>query len=102
VEREAWERVSRVEVENAVALASAREDAEGLVWKAVVLKGELMEAREAREVAEEKSRGLFNAVADAERQWEVSEKGAGSTLRSSSIYRLKALSHVLPLSALHG
>jgi hypothetical protein len=32
-EREAWERVSRVEVESAAALASPRDEAEGLVWK---------------------------------------------------------------------
>jgi hypothetical protein len=46
-EREARERVSRVEAKNAMALASAREDAEGLVQKIALLEGELMEERRA-------------------------------------------------------
>jgi hypothetical protein len=46
-EREAQERVSRVETENVVVLASAREDAEGLVRKVALLEGELAEARRA-------------------------------------------------------
>jgi hypothetical protein len=37
-EREAWERVSRVEVESATALASPRDEAEGLVWKIAFLR----------------------------------------------------------------
>jgi hypothetical protein len=51
VEREAHERVSRVEAENTVALACAREDAEGIVQKISLLEGELVEARRAREVS---------------------------------------------------
>jgi hypothetical protein len=47
-ERGALERVSRVEVLNAVALASTREDAEGLVQKITLLEGELTEERWAR------------------------------------------------------
>jgi hypothetical protein len=74
MEREARERVSRVEAENTAALASAHEDAEGLVRKIALLEGELVEARRAREVAEEKSRGLSNAAANAEHRWEVFEK----------------------------
>jgi hypothetical protein len=49
-EREAWERVSRVEVENAVALASAQEDAEGLVQKIAFLECEIAEEHRAREL----------------------------------------------------
>jgi hypothetical protein len=45
VEREAWESVLRVEVENTVTLASAREDVEGLVQKIALLEGELAEER---------------------------------------------------------
>jgi hypothetical protein len=45
VEREAWERVPRMEAENATTLASAREDAEGLVQKIALLEGELAEER---------------------------------------------------------
>jgi hypothetical protein len=46
-EREAWERVSTVEVENVMALAFSREDAEGLVRKIALLEGELAEERRA-------------------------------------------------------
>jgi hypothetical protein len=42
VEREALERVSRMEAENAAALASAREDVKGFVRKIALLKGELV------------------------------------------------------------
>jgi hypothetical protein len=41
VEREALERVSRVEVENATMLASTRKDAEGLAWKVTLLEDNL-------------------------------------------------------------
>jgi hypothetical protein len=44
-EREAWERVSRVEAENTTALASTDEDAEGLVRRIALLEGGLVEAR---------------------------------------------------------
>jgi hypothetical protein len=40
VEREALESVSRVEVENVAALASARKDAEGFIQKITLLEGE--------------------------------------------------------------
>jgi hypothetical protein len=46
-EREARERESRVEVENVVSLASAHEDAEGLLRKIALLEGELAEERRA-------------------------------------------------------
>jgi hypothetical protein len=75
VEREIRERVSRVEMENIAMLASAHEDAEGLVRKIALLEGELAEARWAQDVVGEKSCVLFDAVADAEHQWKVSEKG---------------------------
>jgi hypothetical protein len=42
------------EVEITVAPASTHEDAEGLVWKVALLEGELVEARQAWEVVEEK------------------------------------------------
>jgi hypothetical protein len=74
-EREAWERVSRVEAENTVALVSTHEDVEVLVRKIAFLEDELAEARRAREVAEDKSCGLSDKAAYAEQQWEVSEKG---------------------------
>jgi hypothetical protein len=67
VEREAWERVSRVEAESAVALVSTREEVEGLVQKVTLLEGEHAKALRAREVAEENSCDLSDAVANAER-----------------------------------
>jgi hypothetical protein len=39
VESEVWERVLRVEAENAMVLASAHEVVEGLVWKVTILEG---------------------------------------------------------------
>jgi hypothetical protein len=65
-EREAQERVLRVEAENTTVLASAHEDAEDLVQKIALLEGDLVEPRRAREMAEKKSRGLTDAVGDAE------------------------------------
>jgi hypothetical protein len=59
----------------ATTLASNHEDAERHVQKIALLEGELAEARRAREVAEEKSRGLSDVVVDVEHQWQVSEKG---------------------------
>jgi hypothetical protein len=44
--------MSTVEAEDAAALASAHEDAKGVVWKIVLLEGELAAEREAREVYE--------------------------------------------------
>jgi hypothetical protein len=70
----AREKVSRVEAKSATALASDHEDAEGLVRQIALLEGELVEARRSQDVAEENSRGLSNAVADAERRWEESER----------------------------
>jgi hypothetical protein len=47
VEKVARERVSRVEAESVAMLPSAHEEAEGLVWKIILLKGELKEASRA-------------------------------------------------------
>jgi hypothetical protein len=74
VERKNHERVVRVEAENAMPLASAREDVEGLARKIALLEGEPVEVRRAQELAEENSYGLFDAAADAEQQWEESER----------------------------
>jgi hypothetical protein len=74
VEREAWERVSRVEVENATTLASAHEDVEGLARQTAFLEGELVEARQVREVIEVNSRGLSDIAVNAERWWDESER----------------------------
>jgi hypothetical protein len=67
-EWEARERVSRIEVEGAAVLASAHGEAEDLAQRVALLEGELAEARQAREAAEENSRGLSDTVTDAE-QW---------------------------------
>jgi hypothetical protein len=71
--REARERVSRVEADNAVSFY-AHEDPEGLVRKIAHLEGELVEACQARDVAEENSRGLFDMAANARHRYEVSER----------------------------
>jgi hypothetical protein len=90
VEREVWERVSRVEAENATVLAYAREDVENLVWKIALLKGELLWRsagleRWPRRIPTACSRGC-----------------PGSTLRSSTLCRPEALSCAYPLSVPHG
>jgi hypothetical protein len=51
-EREALESVSREEVENAAALASSHEDAEGFVWKITLLKDKLVAEHRAQNVSE--------------------------------------------------
>jgi hypothetical protein len=61
------------EVEDDMALAYAHEDAEGLVQKVAHLEGELVEARRAEEVAEDKFYTLSNASADDVR-WLVFSK----------------------------
>jgi hypothetical protein len=57
-------------VKNLAVLASIWEDAEGLIYKVALLDGELAEARQAREVAEEKFCSLSDASADGAR-WQV-------------------------------
>jgi hypothetical protein len=63
-----------VEVKSIMALASACKKAKGLVWRIALLEGELAEAHQDREMAEENSWGLSDAVADAKQQREESEK----------------------------
>jgi hypothetical protein len=63
-----------MEVGNAAMLASAHEDVEGLAQKIALLEAKHAVEHRACELAEEKSRGLFDMVADAERWWEVSER----------------------------
>jgi hypothetical protein len=63
-----------MEVKNATALASACEDAEGLVRKITLLEGDLAQERQARKWAEENSHGLSDVAADAKCRWEVSER----------------------------
>jgi hypothetical protein len=54
--------------------ASAHEEAEGLVQRISLLKGELAEVHQAGEMAEENSWVSSNASVDAERQQEESER----------------------------
>jgi hypothetical protein len=61
-EREAQEKVSRLEAENAVALASAREDAKGFVWMITVLEDELAAEHRAREVSERERQKQFEEL----------------------------------------
>jgi hypothetical protein len=55
------------EMESVVVLASVREDAEGLVRKVALLEGELAEARQAREVAEDKVRNMSSSSVEGAR-----------------------------------
>jgi hypothetical protein len=67
-EMEARERVSRVEMESATMLTFAHEEAKGLARRIALLEGELAESHRAREMAEENSRGLSNAMADSDQR----------------------------------
>jgi hypothetical protein len=62
-EREAWERVLRVEAKSASALASGRGEAEDLAWRMALIEGDLAEVCQARDMAEENSQGLSDAAA---------------------------------------
>jgi hypothetical protein len=62
VEREASERMSRVEAENVVVLASTHEDVEGLIRKIVLLEGELAVERQAHEVSKRERREQFEGL----------------------------------------
>jgi hypothetical protein len=52
------------EVENVTVPTFAQEDDEGLICKVALLEGELLEARRAQEVAEEKFHSSSDALAD--------------------------------------
>jgi hypothetical protein len=54
-------------MESVVVLASVREDAEGLVRKVALLEGELAEARQAQEVAEDKVRNMSSSSVEGAR-----------------------------------
>jgi hypothetical protein len=55
------------EVENVAVLASVWEDAEGFIHKVALLEGELVEARRAWELAEEKLHSSSGMLADGAR-----------------------------------
>jgi chromosome segregation ATPase len=74
-EREAWERVSRMEDESTATLASAREEIESLVQKVALLECELAEVHRDCESTKETTCGLSDEAADVERRWEESERG---------------------------
>jgi hypothetical protein len=63
-----------MEVESTVALASACGEAKDHTRRIALLKGELAEARQARDTAKENSQGLSDAAADAERRLEESKR----------------------------
>jgi hypothetical protein len=90
-EREARERVSRMEAENAAALACAHEDAEALVRKITLLEGERVEERQARELAEENSRGLSDVTTNAEHRREVPERERWDQFEELTLLQIRAL-----------
>jgi hypothetical protein len=102
MERGVQERVSRVEEESTMMLASAFEEIETLVRKITLLEGELAEVCRASKVAKETTCGLSAVAADAERWREDSERGHGISSRRSPSCRPGAPSYALPLSILHG
>jgi hypothetical protein len=61
-ERKALERMLRMEVEKATMLASAHEDAKGLVWKITLLEGELVAEHQACELSEREHREQFKEL----------------------------------------
>jgi hypothetical protein len=61
------------EAENVIVPTFVPEDAEGLICKVTLLEGELMEPRQAWEVAEEKFRNLSDVSADGAWQLVVFE-----------------------------
>jgi hypothetical protein len=67
-EREAWERLLRLEAK------STTTPVEDFAQRIDLLEGKLAKAHQAQDVAEENSRGLSNAVADAERWQEESNR----------------------------
>jgi hypothetical protein len=75
------------EVEDATTLVSTREDVEGLVRKVSLLKGELTEARWAREVTEEKFYSLSDASADGAQWLVVSEMDRREQFEELSLLR---------------
>jgi phosphoribosyl-dephospho-CoA transferase len=73
------------EVENVVVQAFVREHTEGLVCKVILLDGELVEAHQAQEVAEEKFCSLSDAWADGARSLVVSEMERWEQLKELSL-----------------
>jgi hypothetical protein len=66
VEREAQERVSRMEAETVTTLASTYGEAEGFTQSVSLLKGELVEACQDRDMVEVNTWGLFDTAANAD------------------------------------
>jgi hypothetical protein len=62
VDREALERVWRVEVENITVLACAHDNVEGFVWKITLLEDELAAVHQAWEVSESEHRAQFEEL----------------------------------------
>jgi hypothetical protein len=52
----------RTKVENAAVLASAHEDAKGLIWKITLLEGELVAEHQAWELSEREHREQFKEL----------------------------------------
>jgi hypothetical protein len=84
-EIEAQERVSSMEVESTVALASTHEETDSLVRIIALVEGELAEVHRAGEVAEETTRGLFDAPVEAKRCLEEPERGHQEQLKELTI-----------------
>jgi hypothetical protein len=73
-ERQARERVLRMEVESVAVLASARGEAEGFTRRIALLEGELMEAHQVHDTTEVNCRGLSDTAAYSDQRWEEAQR----------------------------
>jgi hypothetical protein len=88
-EREARERVSRVEAESATTLASSRGEVEDLAWWIALFEGGLAEVRNSRDMTEEKSWGLTDTVTDAEWRLEESKRECREQVKELTLLQIR-------------
>jgi hypothetical protein len=85
------------EVENVAVQASVQEDADGLIRMVTLLEGELVEARQAWEVAEEKFRSLSDASADGTQRLVVFEMECRQQSEELSLLRARVAQSCLAI-----
>jgi hypothetical protein len=89
------------EAENIAVLVSVRKDVEALVRRVALLKGELAEACQAREVAKEKVCDLSSSSIEGSRRLATSEAGHREQPRSFPFYVIGAPSCASPYLVHH-
>jgi hypothetical protein len=95
-ERDAQERVSRVEVESATVLASTHGEAEDLAQRIFLLEGELAEVCQAQDTARRTPRACLMLWPMLSDSWRSLKGSAENRLRSSPFCKLGALNYALP------